>query len=82
MAKHVCPFFMGYLLLNPLRKLLENPDRLLGPFVRPGMTVLEPGCAMGFFTLPLARMVGATGRVIAVDIQPVIEVGESSCHCI
>jgi ubiquinone/menaquinone biosynthesis C-methylase UbiE len=69
MAKHVCPFWMGYLLLNPLRKLLENPDKLLGPFVCPGMTVLEPGCAMGFFTLPLARMVGPSGRVIAVDIQ-------------
>jgi ubiquinone/menaquinone biosynthesis C-methylase UbiE len=33
------------------------------------MTVLEPGPGMGFFTLPLARMVGATGRVVAVDIQ-------------
>lgn len=70
MAKHVCPFWLGYLLLNPLRRLLENPDKLLGTFVHPGMTVLEPGCAMGFFTLPLARMVGPTGRVIAVDIQP------------
>ncbi|MEJ2659240.1 MAG: methyltransferase domain-containing protein [Desulfobacteraceae bacterium] len=70
MARHVCPFWLGYLLLNPLRKLLEHPDRLLGPFVRPGMTVLEPGCAMGFFTLPLARMVGPAGRVIAMDIQP------------
>jgi ubiquinone/menaquinone biosynthesis C-methylase UbiE len=70
MAKHVCPFWVGYLLLNPLRKYLENPDKLLGPFVCPGMTVLEPGCAMGFFTLPLARMVGPAGRVVAVDIQP------------
>jgi ubiquinone/menaquinone biosynthesis C-methylase UbiE len=34
------------------------------------MTVLEPGPGMGFFTLPLARMVGATGRVIVVDLQP------------
>jgi ubiquinone/menaquinone biosynthesis C-methylase UbiE len=34
------------------------------------MTVLEPGCGMGYFTLPLARMVGETGRVIAIDIQP------------
>jgi ubiquinone/menaquinone biosynthesis C-methylase UbiE len=33
------------------------------------MTVLEPGPGMGFFTLPLARMVGPTGRVVAVDIQ-------------
>jgi ubiquinone/menaquinone biosynthesis C-methylase UbiE len=70
MAGHVCPFWLGYLLLNPLRKLLENPEKLLGPFVRSGMTVLEPGCAMGYFTLPLARMLGPTGRVIAVDIQP------------
>lgn len=69
MACHICPFWIGYLLLNPLRKLLENPDKLLGPFVEPGMTVLEPGCAMGYFTLPLARMVGQQGRVIAVDIQ-------------
>lgn len=70
MAKHICPFWLGYLLLNPLRKWLENPDRLLGAFVCPGMTVLEPGCAMGYFTLALARMVGPAGRVIAVDIQP------------
>ena len=70
MAAHVCPIWVGYFLLSPLRKLLENPDKLFGPFVRPGMTVLEPGCAMGFFTLPLARMVGPSGRVIAVDIQP------------
>ncbi len=70
MSQHVCPFWVGYLLLSPVRKWLENPEKLLGPFVRPGMTVLEPGCAMGFFTLPLARMVGPTGRVIAVDIQP------------
>ena len=34
------------------------------------MTVLEPGCGMGFFTLPLARLVGPTGRVICVDLQP------------
>jgi ubiquinone/menaquinone biosynthesis C-methylase UbiE len=34
------------------------------------MLVLEPGCAMGYFTLPLARMVGPEGRVIAVDLQP------------
>lgn len=57
-------------MLSPLRKLVENPKRILGPFVRDGMVVLEPGCAMGYFTLPLARMVGPDGKVIAVDIQP------------
>jgi ubiquinone/menaquinone biosynthesis C-methylase UbiE len=33
------------------------------------MTVVEPGCGMGFFTLPLARMVGPGGRVVCVDVQ-------------
>ena len=69
MADRVCPFWVGYFLINPFRKLLENPDKILGPFVKEGMTVLEPGCGMGYFTLPLARMVGPQGRVIAVDIQ-------------
>jgi len=69
MAKIACPPWVGYLLLNPLRKLLENADRILGPFVREGMIVMEPGCGMGYFTLPLARMVGPKGRVVAVEIQ-------------
>ena len=69
MADHVCPPWIGRLLLSPLRKLFENPKKILGPFVDEGMVVLEPGCAMGFFTLSLARMVGPDGKVIAVDIQ-------------
>lgn len=70
MAERVCPPWMGYILLNPLRKLKENPTKILGPFVDEGMVVLEPGCAMGFFTLPLARMVGPEGKVVAVDMEP------------
>jgi len=31
--------------------------------------VLEPGPGMGFFTLELARLVGSSGRVVAVDVQ-------------
>ena len=70
MAGRVCPPWIGYVLLNPIRKLFENPNKLFGEFVREGMVVLEPGCGMGFFTLPLARMVGPQGRVVAVEIQP------------
>jgi ubiquinone/menaquinone biosynthesis C-methylase UbiE len=69
MANKVCPVWVGYLLINPLRKLMENPKKLLGPLVSPGMTILEPGCGMGYFSLPLARMAGSGGRVLAVDIQ-------------
>ena len=69
MAKRVCPFWLGYLLALPLRRCLHNPERILGPYVRAGMTVLDVGCAMGFFSLPLARMVGPGGKVVCVDVQ-------------
>jgi ubiquinone/menaquinone biosynthesis C-methylase UbiE len=69
MAHHICPWWLGYLHVNPLRRLLEPPDKILAPLVREGMVVLEPGCGMGFFTLDLARMVGPEGRVVAIDLQ-------------
>jgi SAM-dependent methyltransferase len=48
----------------------QNPPEVLTPYVHEGMTVLEPGPGMGFFTLELARLAGRTGHVVAVDIQP------------
>ena len=69
MAHTVCPWWIGYLLASPLRRLAYHPAKILSPYVRQGMTVLEPGPGMGFFTLELARLTGATGRVVAVDIQ-------------
>ena len=66
----VCPWWLGYFLVSPVRRLWQDPARILAPYVRDGMTVLEPGPGMGFFTLDLARMVGPSGRVVAVDIQP------------
>jgi SAM-dependent methyltransferase len=66
----VCPWWLGYLLASPLRRIYYgDPAKVLAAHVRPGMTVLEPGPGMGFFTLELARLVGGSGRVIAVDIQ-------------
>ena len=56
-------------MLNPVRRILQDPDRILGPYVRQGMTVLEIGPGMGFFSLPLARLVGKSGKVICVDVQ-------------
>ena len=38
--------------------------------VKPGMTVCDMGCGNGFYSLQLARLVGPTGRVLAVDVQP------------
>jgi ubiquinone/menaquinone biosynthesis C-methylase UbiE len=70
MPHRVCPWWIGYLLACPLRRWLQDPVAILGPYVREGMTVLEPGPGMGFFTLDLARLAGPAGRVIAVDLQP------------
>ena len=70
MAERVCPWWLGSLMASPVRRwFMENPEKLLAPYVKEGMTVLEPGPGMGFFTLPMARMAGTTGRVVAVDIQ-------------
>src|SRR5690349_7070283 len=66
----VCPWWLGYLLASPIRRILHNPVQLLGGIIREGMTVLEPGPGMGYFTLEIARLAGKSGRVIAVDIQP------------
>ncbi|MEE3371574.1 MAG: class I SAM-dependent methyltransferase [Planctomycetota bacterium] len=38
--------------------------------VKPGMTVCDMGCGNGFHALRLARMVGKSGSVLGVDIQP------------
>jgi ubiquinone/menaquinone biosynthesis C-methylase UbiE len=67
---HVMPWWLGPLLASPIRRLLENPERVVGRLVRPGDKVLEVGPGMGFFTVPLARAVGEEGRVVCVDVQP------------
>ncbi len=67
---HRCPWWGGPFLASPLRRLIETPEKLLAPYVEPGMRVLDFGSAMGFFSLPLARMVGEHGRVVCLDVQP------------
>lgn len=52
-----------------LRKFLFRPDRLVERFIGPGDTVLDIGCGPGLFTRAIARRVGDSGKVIAVDIQ-------------
>ena len=68
-GNRVCPVALAGGLDNRFRRWLQNPRSLLEPYVREGMTVLDFGCGPGFFTLELARLVGPSGRVIAVDLQ-------------
>jgi len=65
----VCPVERAGSLETRLRRLIQRPRRLLGPHVSEGMTVLDVGCGPGFFSIELAKMVGKSGRVIAVDLQ-------------
>jgi ubiquinone/menaquinone biosynthesis C-methylase UbiE len=65
----VCPWWLGYALLLPVRKLSHNPKKILAPYVKPGMTVMDFGSAMGYFSIPLAEMTGEAGIVYCVDIQ-------------
>jgi ubiquinone/menaquinone biosynthesis C-methylase UbiE len=66
---HLCPWWMGYFLASPLRRLYQNPEKITGRYIREGMRVLEIGPGMGFFTLPMARMTGGKGKIYCVDIQ-------------
>ena len=65
----VCPWWLCYSFDNPLRRFIHDPEPLLAPYVKPGMTVVDVGCGMGYFTIPLARITGPGGKVIAVDLQ-------------
>jgi ubiquinone/menaquinone biosynthesis C-methylase UbiE len=65
----VCPHTMACMLDNPFRRLVQSPNRIVGPFIQPGDTAVDLGCGPGFFTIDMARLVGANGRVIAVDLQ-------------
>jgi ubiquinone/menaquinone biosynthesis C-methylase UbiE len=38
--------------------------------LEPGQMVLEVGCGPGFFTIPAARIVGESGSVYALDVNP------------
>ena len=51
------------------RRMFQKPYKILFPFVKEGMTVVDYGCGNGYFTIPMAKMVGDSGKVIAVDIQ-------------
>ena len=65
----VCPVTLAGGLDNRIRRWLQNPRKILGPYIKEGMTVLDVGCGPGFFSIDLARMVGKSGRVIASDLQ-------------
>ena len=69
MGHSVCPWWLGYFLASPIRRFLYDPEEMLRPYIKEGMNVLDPGCGMGFFSLPMAKMVGRRGKVFCIDLQ-------------
>ena len=66
---HIFSFQKAEQLDGKLRRLLQNPFKILTPYISEGMTVLDYGCGNGYFSIPLSKMVGDSGKVFAVDIQ-------------
>lgn len=68
-SNRVCPIEKAGSLDNKFRRWLQNPQKILRPYIKKGMTVLDIGCGPGFFSIDMAQLVGESGRVIASDLQ-------------
>ncbi|MCX6286203.1 MAG: class I SAM-dependent methyltransferase [Bacteroidetes bacterium] len=64
-----CPVEYAGGLDNSFRRLLQNPRKILKPYIHTGMTVLDLGCGPGFFSIEIANMLAGSGKVIAADLQ-------------
>ena len=70
MKTHICPWWLAFTFDNPLRKRIHPTDKILSPYLAAGMTAVDIGCGMGYFSIGMARLTGPNGRVISVDLQP------------
>ncbi len=64
-----CPWWFLFTFDNPFRKIYQDPFTILTPYLKNGDTAVDLGCGMGYFSIPLAELVGDRGKVIAVDLQ-------------
>ena len=67
--KHTCPWWLAYTWDNRIRKIFHNTDVILKPYMNSGITALDVGCGMGYFSIHMAEYIGENGKVISVDIQ-------------
>jgi ubiquinone/menaquinone biosynthesis C-methylase UbiE len=67
--KNICSVEHAGGLDNSARKFLQNPDKILKPYIQPGMIVLDVGCGPGFFSIEIAKLLNGSGKVIAADLQ-------------
>jgi ubiquinone/menaquinone biosynthesis C-methylase UbiE len=67
--KRLCPLSNAHKLERNSRKIFQNPHRILKPYIKEGMTVMDFGCGPGFYTIEMANLIKDTGKVYAVDLQ-------------
>jgi ubiquinone/menaquinone biosynthesis C-methylase UbiE len=66
-----CSYLGAEWLDRPEREAREQPERVLDFLaIQPGMTVADVGAGTGYFTVRLSKRVGASGEVIATELQP------------
>jgi ubiquinone/menaquinone biosynthesis C-methylase UbiE len=65
----VCPIELANSLDSKIRRWLQNPQKILSPYIKEGMTALDIGCGPGFFSIELAILVGRNGKVVSADLQ-------------
>ncbi|MDO9511909.1 MAG: methyltransferase domain-containing protein [Bacteroidales bacterium] len=65
----ICPVEKAGILDHSIRRFFQNPEKILKPFIKEGMTVLDLGCGPGFFSLEIAKLLTDSGKVIAADLQ-------------
>ena len=63
--------FAGMSFIFKIRDAIRPPEKVLAEVdIRPGYQVLDYGCGPGALTIAAARMVGAKGKVVALDLHP------------
>ncbi len=68
-TQRICPVEKAGGLDNAFRRFLQDPQKILQPYIKEGMTVLDLGCGPGFFTIEIAKMLSESGKVLAADLQ-------------
>ena len=68
-SKRICPLERAGGLDNSVRKLFQNPFKILNELIKDDMHILDLGCGPGYFTVEIAKMLKGSGKVIAADLQ-------------
>jgi ubiquinone/menaquinone biosynthesis C-methylase UbiE len=65
----VCPWWLCFTFDNFLRRWLQNPQKIMANYIKEGFKILDVGPGMGYFTIPMAKLTGPSGKVTAADLQ-------------